>query len=151
MMTKEERREYNRQWRLSHRELVLKHRKTYREQNKVHIRKWCLKTKYGITPERYDEMLVEQNGRCAICFVPQADYPKKFHVDHDHGTKQVRGLLCSKCNNAIGLLKEDVEILNRAREYLFKYKYAKTPSKSFRLFVFIFSQWNCSAVGYKKE
>ena len=86
-------------------------------------RRWKrhLRAKYGITPEQYDAMLTAQGGVCAIC---KGDEPggkngcKRFHVDHQHGTTNVRGLLCSKCNQMLGYADDTPEILRRAAIYL---------------------------------
>lgn len=78
--------------------------------------------RYGITFEQYEVMLTKQDGRCAIC----GDRPDpdgrgssaRLHVDHHHGTKQVRGLLCGRCNVAIGMFREDSRLLRSAVDYL---------------------------------
>lgn len=81
------------------------------------LRQTHLKTKYGITLQDYDEMLERQDGGCAICGrPPRADI--SLHVDHDHGTGLVRGLLCFPCNNALGLMGDDPARLARAIDYL---------------------------------
>lgn len=76
----------------------------------VHRRK-ILKHRYNITPERYDEMLEEQGGTCAICPATEAgNAGRRFSVDHDHACcpgprscgQCVRGLLCLRCNNSLG-------------------------------------------------
>ena len=71
---------------------------------------------YGVTPKRFDEMLQEQAGRCLICEEPLR-HPA---VDHCHETGKVRGLLCRRCNTAIGGLHDDPALLQRAIEYLTK-------------------------------
>lgn len=79
---------------------------------------WNLKYIHGITLEDYDMMLLTQNMRCAIC---GTDTPKgrgRFHVDHNHDTGTIRGLLCHECNTALGLLKDSPATLARAIEYL---------------------------------
>ena len=73
--------------------------------------------KYGITPTEYVNMLERQGGRCAICDSPD-HAAKDWQVDHDHATGYVRGLLCRPCNVAIGLMKDDVDRMKRAIEYL---------------------------------
>lgn len=85
-------------------------------------RKHNLKTLYGITPEIFDEMREKQGSRCAICNTA-FEGNKLPHVDHDHITSQVRGLLCTRCNMGIGYFKEDVEALHRAIEYLRRHKH----------------------------
>jgi hypothetical protein len=79
-------------------------------------RKHNLKKKYGITIEQYDQMFDDQGGVCAICKNTQTK--KRLAVDHCHDTGQVRGLLCDKCNRAIGLLGDTKERLEAALEYL---------------------------------
>lgn len=89
------------------------------EQGKKQRRKETLKHNYGITPEDYDKLLVEQNGLCAIC---GANEPGRGHqhfsVDHDHETGVVRGLLCNNCNRGLGLLGDNIEGIKRALNYL---------------------------------
>jgi hypothetical protein len=58
-------------------------------------------------------MLAAQHGVCAICQTAQA-----IHVDHDHRTGQIRGLLCLRCNAALGQLADDPLVLRRAARYL---------------------------------
>lgn len=76
--------------------------------------------KYGISIERYEQMLAEQNGACAICGSPDnGDKPTdRFHVDHCHTTGIVRGLLCLSCNHGLGKFKDSVESLRSAIRYL---------------------------------
>lgn len=74
--------------------------------------------KYGMTPETYDALLHEQEGRCAICRAHQSEMTRRFDIDHNHETGEVRGLLCYSCNRAIGLLKDDPEIVDSASAYL---------------------------------
>ena len=71
--------------------------------------------RYGITRADYDRMSAEQSYRCAICGQETAD---ALHVDHNHQTKQVRGLLCENCNFGVGLLAENPEAMAKAIAYL---------------------------------
>jgi hypothetical protein len=73
------------------------------------------KRTYGITLEQYQSMFYEQNGKCAIC---KKSSDKRLVVDHSHETGKVRGLLCSNCNTALGLLKEKEENFLQAILYL---------------------------------
>jgi hypothetical protein len=69
--------------------------------------------------EEYEALLISQDGKCAICGRSEADSKKNFLcVDHIEGTLQVRGLLCSFCNSAIGLLAHDTDRLLTAAAYL---------------------------------
>lgn len=78
-----------------------------------------LRLKFGMTLEDYDSMLEQQDGKCAIC-KSEDSKGKRFSVDHNHKTGEVRGLLCNPCNAALGLLKDSPEIINSAKEYLLK-------------------------------
>jgi hypothetical protein len=69
------------------------------------------------TPELYEQLFSKQGGVCRICGEgPKAQ--RRLCIDHDHGTGQVRGLLCIPCNSGIGKLKDDPALLERAIEYL---------------------------------
>jgi hypothetical protein len=73
--------------------------------------------KYGISPNEYDRLLLKQDGRCAIC--KRLPYTKKgLVVDHCHETGIISGILCSRCNSALGLLDDSPLLLERALEYL---------------------------------
>lgn len=75
--------------------------------------------KYGISLADFNRMVAEQGGRCAIC---ATDAPggkgNRLHVDHDHATGEVRGLLCTNCNRALGYFKDDGALLLKATAYL---------------------------------
>ena len=77
-----------------------------------------LKRAYGISYQKYLEMLDAQDGKCAICGTTDTGKRKAFAVDHCHTCGEVRGLLCSNCNTAIGSLREDLEIMQRAMDYV---------------------------------
>lgn len=71
---------------------------------------------YGVNQEQYSQILLSQDNKCKICF---SEYNKKsFHIDHCHSSGIVRGILCSKCNQAIGLFKENTDVMLRAIEYI---------------------------------
>ena len=76
-----------------------------------------LMRKYGLTLEQYDGMLEAQGGGCAICSRPARD-DSSLHVDHDHATGAIRGLLCFSCNNALADFQEDRGMLRNAIGYL---------------------------------
>ena len=85
-------------------------------------RHYFLKHKFGITEIQYNEMLKNQNNACAICKSEESGDIRTvaLAVDHCHKTGVVRGLLCSSCNKAIGFLKDSVQNLESAIEYLKK-------------------------------
>lgn len=85
-------------------------KRTYSAENK---RRWQLKTRYKLTPEAVDKLRAKQGGTCALCPEPL----EKFHVDHDHNTGAVRGLLCHRCNIRLGGW-DDIDWRARALQYL---------------------------------
>jgi hypothetical protein len=80
---------------------------------------------YGITAEDYYNMLANQDNKCALCGSEEVNNSRitsgKLFIDHCHDTGKVRGLLCSKCNHAIGLLNDDIDLLRKAITYLNKH------------------------------
>jgi hypothetical protein len=83
-------------------------------------RKW---ESVGVDALKYAEMFKTQNGVCAICKRPEETKTgrgaiKSLAVDHCHGANKVRGLLCANCNRALGLFRDDPELLRRAASYL---------------------------------
>jgi hypothetical protein len=77
--------------------------------------------RYGLSGEALARLTAEQGGRCAVCEMVPSGKGKKsqtLHVDHDHATGIVRGLLCDKCNRAIGLMGDSATTLTRAAMYL---------------------------------
>lgn len=90
-----------------------------KETIKARARRNHLAYAYGMTEAARDAMAVAQGGACAIC-----DYPlmkgSGTHVDHDHQTGQVRGLLCVRCNQGLGLFRDSIDHLASAIEYLQK-------------------------------
>lgn len=82
-------------------------------------REYRLLRNYGITEADYDRMALEQGGRCAICATDDPGGGNEFwSVDHCHDSGRVRGLLCNKCNMALGLMGDDPVRLTSAIAYL---------------------------------
>lgn len=104
-------------WSKENREKMSESRRAWSEKNKEKIKNKNLIYNFGITLSDYEELLKQQNGVCALCFHVSTD-GRQLCVDHCHDTLRVRGLLCTKCNTGIGLLKEDVELLQRAIKYI---------------------------------
>ena len=77
-----------------------------------------LKRRYGSTLDEWNQMFDDQAGCCVICKKHQSELKKRLSVDHNHDTGEIRKLLCSNCNTAIGLFYENTEILLNAIEYL---------------------------------
>ena len=111
------------------RENAARMRRKHPERMAANIRK----SKYGVTKEWFNAKIIEQDGKCAICRKEEIGTyrgkVKSLAVDHDHsccfGKKScgrcVRGLLCQKCNRALGMLLESIPILKNTIQYLRKY------------------------------
>ncbi len=112
-----------------------KHLDRWRAENPSHFRrigwKYELKRLYKMTPEQYLSMLESQGNVCAICKeegnltvdgseLIKNGKPTKFHVDHDHVTGVVRGILCNSCNRGLGAFRDNVQYLQDAVKYLSK-------------------------------
>jgi len=85
-----------------------------------------LKLRFGMTVEQYDEIFETQNGVCAICGQPEIVKNRygwaRLSVDHDHKTGEIRGLLCQKCNSALGFVNENIPVLQSMINYLGRFK-----------------------------
>ena len=77
-------------------------------------RKYIIKGRYNITIQQYQEMLLIQDGKCKICDTVMT----KPHIDHDHASGRIRGLLCRGCNWGLGHFKDDTKYLQSAIKYL---------------------------------
>jgi len=86
-------------------------------QKKLANRKAALQRKYGITPADYERMFAEQTGLCFLCAKPPRS-GRPLSVDHAHGAKRVRKLLCEECNRALGFIERDPTWAARALAYL---------------------------------
>jgi hypothetical protein len=73
--------------------------------------------KHGLTIEEYNELLVKQNGVCAICHEAEISR-QRLSVDHDHLTGKVRALLCIRCNCLLGYARDSIQLLLAAVDYL---------------------------------
>lgn len=76
--------------------------------------------KYNLTLEQYKDLITNQNGCCAICFL-SLDMGLHTCVDHCHKTGKTREILCRKCNAGLGHFKDNIDILKSAVKYLKKY------------------------------
>lgn len=87
----------------------------YREKKRVSDRAGYLRRKYGLSVSDYEFLAASQGGVCAVC--GKADQ-SGLHIDHAHDSRRIRGLLCGKCNKAIGLFDERPELFAEAARYL---------------------------------
>lgn len=87
-------------------------------------REWRYRTKYGITVAEFEVMLADQHRRCAICGSGLDE--ATWHLDHDHESGQVRGILCELCNKGLGQFKDNPDRLLAAAAYLIQHQ---TPAE----------------------
>ena len=107
---------YVKRWQQENKEHLHAYRREYRKGRKAEDRDAHLRRTFGITSTDYEELLARQGGGCGIC----GKRPGKIslHVDHDHETGEIRGLLCVGCNNALGQFHDDPMLLERATDYV---------------------------------
>jgi Recombination endonuclease VII len=89
--------------------------RSYESRQRLHggSRHYHLKLRYGIGADEFDELVVQQGAECAICGRPDPE-----HVDHDHETGAVRGILCFNCNGGLGQFRDSIDSLLTAASYL---------------------------------
>lgn len=127
-------------WYGKHRASVLMRRKQHYQQHPEYYRDQHLRHKYGITYLDLCALFRQQEGRCEICRhkllrLRRHRYTRSYenrwiaHVDHDHKTKRVRGLLCADCNFAVGMLHDSVIGAEQLVRYLRKHTGAKRCEK----------------------
>ena len=93
---------------------VKKAKQFYHKQRRtIALNAYRLKT-YGITPEKYESMVRDQDGKCAIC----NNKMNRLCIDHCHVTGKIRKLLCDRCNQGLGLFRDNVNYLLSAAKYL---------------------------------
>lgn len=113
-------------WRLKNNDKARETEKKSRFKNYEDKRRWStIKKKFGIIKADYEIMLAKQNNVCAICKKPERMAQKKsrgitshLSVDHCHLTKKIRGLLCRRCNAALGGFNDCINTLQSAIDYI---------------------------------
>ncbi|MGH8986882.1 MAG: endonuclease VII domain-containing protein [Acidimicrobiia bacterium] len=103
-------------WQQQNREYYNQRQREYRREHREAERLGHLRRTFGLTLEDYELLLAPQLGGCAIC--GEAPGKISLHVDHDHESGEVRGLLCFRCNGGLGQFKEQPTRLLRAADYL---------------------------------
>ena len=88
------------------------------ERSAAGIRCATLRKKYGITAEEYEQLFDAQGRVCAICGDPYSKGNGRLHVDHDHVTGKIRGILCQACNVTLGKMRDSPTLLRLAADYL---------------------------------
>lgn len=114
---------YMREWNSRHRESVRNRDREYKKKFPDKFRDSRLRSTFGISLDDYNAIFIKQNGVCAICERFDISYNmhgviKNLCVDHDHKTGSVRGLLCMRCNKALGSFYDDISLLKNAIKYL---------------------------------
>jgi len=117
---KEHARALNREWHQTNKQRSrLRHnaaRAAWGERERLRARAYQVQYRYGLTREEYDAL----GTTCSICQAIPAPGKRGLHVDHDHATGTVRGLLCSACNTALGSFQESQYVIRRALRYLIR-------------------------------
>ena len=103
--------------------MIKKYKKKYRRDNPNIAKEINIKASYGLIKEDYDLLFKQQSGKCAICkneIVSMFDLKNKTtaHIDHDHKTGKIRGLLCFQCNHGLGNFRDKEKFLLSAIQYL---------------------------------
>ncbi len=135
-MTKEEKKQYNREYRINNREKLNAAKRASRAANPEKARAVDRKRllndpslrkkrvaqvrfyKTGCTPEMYSNLLMLQDNKCGICSRHSSEFTRSLAADHCHKTGKVRGLLCHLCNTSLGMLNDDIERLKSMITYL---------------------------------
>jgi hypothetical protein len=110
---------YVKEWQRANAEHLNAYRREYnaRPERKRKQRDAYYRRTFGISADEFDALLASQGGGCAICgSVPER--AASFHLDHDHLTGAIRGILCLSCNQALGHFRDDPVVLQRAAEYV---------------------------------
>jgi len=111
--------EYQKRWKEKNKDYVKKrsaeYYRTHRKTQLAYNKRYRLKRIYGLSLEEIDQMLIAQDHKCLICGKVLTESNR--HIDHDHKTGKVRGILCSRCNNGLWPL-EDEKFMKAATEYL---------------------------------
>jgi len=114
-------REKDRKYRESHHAELAAKRKAERHAEPLKTRDWYFRKTYNISASDVERLYKLQAGKCAVCGDQLIIGTKRLHIDHNHITGKVRGLLCLQCNAGIGSFDDSVSILFKAAAYLEKH------------------------------
>lgn len=122
-LTKDKRQQYGKEYRARNKERLRIKRHEYLERRRANYLRHKLEVRYGLTKEQHEKLVVVSNGQCQICKGRELKQNtigvyNNLSVDHDHQTGKVRGLLCNRCNTALGFFADDVNLLEAAVSYL---------------------------------
>lgn len=113
--------EWDRKYKTTHPDNRKRYARDWARRNKMITKERRLELKYGLSTSEYLKMMANQSNVCAICKHPPSEKEKILHVDHDHRTNKVRGLLCGSCNRALGLFDDSMTVVMDAYQYLQKH------------------------------
>lgn len=129
--TKEQHNAKMKAWRTRNKEHYNEYQRAYRAGNSDKLNelrraryrplksRWeCRKHQYGLTGEQWFAMFKAQGECCAICRSTDRGGPQDWATDHDHATGKVRGILCHRCNKALGLFKDNPDVMRQAALYI---------------------------------
>jgi hypothetical protein len=103
---------------VANRERVKERVRSWRAANPRKVKANNLRQSYGLTLEEFDLLMEIQNGLCGICKTLLLPTKSGTHVDHDHATGRIRGLLCGSCNKGLGNFRDSSAFLLAAASYL---------------------------------
>lgn len=121
---------------VDNKENFIKYRKICLGCKDAYTKSRCLKSRikqiYKVSLEEYNKVIESNNGVCEIC----GESPEKICFDHDHQTDKARGSLCHKCNSGLGLLKDDMKVLEKALYYLRKHEIINTEDENINIYYY---------------
>ena len=109
--------EYHKRYYQRHKKKMKAAAKAWHHANPTKRRAHMRKYTYGLTEDIFQQMWTHQDGKCAICQCVLR-HDGSTHIDHDHETDKIRGLLCYICNRGLGHFKDRPELFRRAANYL---------------------------------
>ena len=97
--------------------------KRYAGKYKAKARNYWVKTKYGLSPEQFEEIRLRQDNKCEICRIEFVTDGMKtnYGVDHCHKTGKTRSLLCKYCNSSLGQARDSIKTMESMITYLKKH------------------------------
>ncbi len=103
---------------INNRERLLEKCREWNRKNKEKKHFQSIKRQYGVSMGRYKKIFNAQKGKCALCGKSQVACTRRLHIDHNHKTGEIRGLLCHGCNTGLGSFNDDISLLKKAISYL---------------------------------
>lgn len=84
------------------------------------LKQYYLRSEYNISPEEYNQLLVKQDFKCALCGRHASEFQRGLAIDHCHETGRIRGMLCMPCNTSLGQLGDTPEAISKVLSYITK-------------------------------